>query len=1205
MHLYNLTLQKSTAITCAVAGSFSAAKLQEIAVGRGKYLELLKPDENGHLTTLCSTEIFGVIRSLAAFRLTGSNRDYLVIGSDSGRLTILEYDLPKRAWNRVHLETFGKSGCRRVVPGQYLAVDVRGRALMVAAIEKQKFVYVLNRDPTTALTISSPMEGHKSHSIVHSICGVDVRFDNPLFAAIEIDYGDLDDDPEAEEPQKQLVYYELDLGLNHVLRKWSTPVDSSSNLLIPVPGGNDGPSGVLVCSENYITYKHNSAAHVNEEGLGTDDVRCVLPRRQDMAPDHGLLVVCFAAHKQKDMFFFLVQSEYGDIYKVTLDWQEERVRKVHIKYFDTIPVCSAIVVLRAGFLFAAAEFGNHKLYQFQGIGDEEDDSIIGYMTIGEEDTTEDEQEVLPLFKPRLLRNLLLIDDVESLCPILDCKVLDLVREDTPQLYTLCGRGPLSTLRILRHGLAAAELAVSELPGVPNAVWTVKQKYAEQFDDYIIVTFINATLVLSIGETVEEVTDSGFLGSITTLLCTTLMDDSMLQVHPLGIRHIRRDGRINEWKSMGKHNISRAAANERQVVIAQGNEVVYFELDPSGGLIDISKQDLGQEVLCVDVGPVPEGRQRSKFLVVGFPDKSVRILALEQDLTPMARLVCAVEPEAVVLVNMPSETGEVQDNTYLFVGLSNGFLHRCTVDAMSGQISDQRTRLCGAKPCKLIKVKTQGQNSVLVLSSRTWLCYSVNHRFHITPLGHDAFEFASNFASEPCPEGLVAIQSNKVRILALERIGDSMFNQTIVPLKCTPRKFLKHPTHNYLILLETDHRTHTNQDKEEIKRELKANTRDEDEMDQDDDDDLPERDYGTIKAPEGTWASYIRIYDPHENITHDMIELEDNQAAISLCTCVFHDTRGEPYLIVGTVKDLRPCPKTAKGGALLTFRFTDDGTKLELVHKTALTGVPHAMCAFQGRLLCGVDSLLRIYDLGKRKLLRKCETKSIPNCIVGIQKHADRIYVADITESIHYLRYRRKENIFVVFADNTAPRWMTCMCPLDFNTVAGADKFGNIFVSRLRAGVLDDIEADAAKSWVWERGSLNGAPQKANEVVQYHVGDMVTSLQKTELTPGGQEVLLYTTIMGSIGCLVPIQTTDDADFFQLLEMHLRQENPPICGRDHVAYRSSYFPVKDVTDGDFCELYTTLPYSKQRHIADELDRMPEDVCKRLEDMRHKVM
>ena len=38
---------------------------------------------------------------------------------------------------------------------------------------------------------------------------------------------------------------------------------------------------------------------------------------------------------------------------------------------------------------------------------------------------------------------------------------------------MCGRGPRASLRVLRHGLAVTEMAVSELPGKPNAVWTVK------------------------------------------------------------------------------------------------------------------------------------------------------------------------------------------------------------------------------------------------------------------------------------------------------------------------------------------------------------------------------------------------------------------------------------------------------------------------------------------------------------------------------------------------------------------------------------------------------------------------------------------------------------------------------------------------------------------------------------------------------------
>ena len=50
----------------------------------------------------------------------------------------------------------------------------------------------------------------------------------------------------------------------------------------------------------------------------------------------------------------------------------------------------------------------------------------------------------------------------------------MANEDTPQLYVACGRGPRSSLRVLRHGLEVTEMAVSELPGNPNAVWTVKK-----------------------------------------------------------------------------------------------------------------------------------------------------------------------------------------------------------------------------------------------------------------------------------------------------------------------------------------------------------------------------------------------------------------------------------------------------------------------------------------------------------------------------------------------------------------------------------------------------------------------------------------------------------------------------------------------------------------------------------------------------------
>lgn len=62
----------------------------------------------------------------------------------------------------------------------------------------------------------------------------------------------------------------------------------------------------------------------------------------------------------------------------------------------------------------------------------------------------------------------------------------------------------------------------------------------------------------------------------------------MQVYPDGIRHIRADKRVNEWKTPGKKTIVRCAVNQRQVVIAlTGGELVYFEMDPVRILVDAS------------------------------------------------------------------------------------------------------------------------------------------------------------------------------------------------------------------------------------------------------------------------------------------------------------------------------------------------------------------------------------------------------------------------------------------------------------------------------------------------------------------------------------------------------------------------------------------------------------------------------------------
>lgn len=162
--------------------------------------------------------------------------DYLILSSDSGRLSILEFLMsPTPHFVSLYQETYGKSGARRMVPGQWLAADPRGRSVMVGAIEKAKLVYVLNRNAEGKLFPSSPLEAHKANAIISAMIGVDVGYDNPMYACLETSYEESDQDwtGEAyERTEKMLTFYELDLGLNHVVRKSSEPVDKRANMLV-------------------------------------------------------------------------------------------------------------------------------------------------------------------------------------------------------------------------------------------------------------------------------------------------------------------------------------------------------------------------------------------------------------------------------------------------------------------------------------------------------------------------------------------------------------------------------------------------------------------------------------------------------------------------------------------------------------------------------------------------------------------------------------------------------------------------------------------------------------------------------------------------------------------------------------------------------------------------------------------------------------
>lgn len=225
-----------------------------------------------------------------------------------------------------------------------------------------------------------------------------------------------------------------------------------------------------------------------------------------------------------------------------------------------------------------------------------------------------------------------------------------------------------------------------------------------------------------------------------------------------------------------------------------------------------------------------------------------------------------------------------------------------------------------------------------------------------------------------------------------------------------------------------------------------------------------------------WASQIRVVDMGvsggQPSTLFKLPLEQNEAAVSGCIVRWaaHAEHAQPHLVVGVAKDMILSPRLCTEGSLHVYKIYGSSGKLELVHKTPIDEYPGALAPFNGRLLAGVGRMIRLYDIGRRKLLRKCENRHIPNLIADIKTIGQRIFASDVQESVFCLKYKKRENQLIIFADDTNPRWITNSCILDYDTVAMSDKFGNIAVMRLPQSVTDDVDEDpTGNKALWDRG----------------------------------------------------------------------------------------------------------------------------------------
>jgi splicing factor 3B subunit 3 len=528
------------------------------------------------------------------------------------------------------------------------------------------------------------------------------------------------------------------------------------------------------------------------------------------------------------------------------------------------------------------------------------------------------------FNPKQLSYLYCCEEIPSLSNISDMQVEDLLDEGTPQIYTLCGRGSRSSLRILKQGLSVNEIASSPLPAKPLAIWTVKSDPNDKFDKYVIISFQNASLVLSIEDTVKEVTDSGFDLKKPCLHVGSLINNTFIQVLPNGIIHIKSDKKRAFYQTSSK--ILAATSNCKQIAAALlDREIIYFEAH-GDKLEKVETKVLDAEILSVHIGDIPEGRSRNKFLAVGLADNTIRILSLDVDqcLTKVSTQLLPAAPESIILTELGGNSSE--KDLFVFVGLKNGVLMKTSVDSLTGAMSDTRNKYLGSKSISLYKTTVQGQPAVIANSNKSWICYNTNNKYFCTMLNYDTIECAASLISPQCNEGIVAISGYNFTIITINRFGE-IFTQNVVPLRYTPRKMLIHQENNHIVILESEQNSMTKVEKDAFKKRIAEQTGDDEYLN------LNEEQIGVPYAGEGKWASCIRILDPSDSFNQlDLIEFEANEAAFSACIMSFSSTPGETFLIVGTAKDMTLHPRSFSSANILVFAFKDCGKKIEFLHR---------------------------------------------------------------------------------------------------------------------------------------------------------------------------------------------------------------------------------------------------------------------------------
>lgn len=365
----------------------------------------------------------------------------------------------------------------------------------------------------------------------------------------------------------------------------------------------------------------------------------------------------------------------------------------------------------------------------------------------------------------------------NIAPILDFSIMDLGNrsgEGQPNEFSsgqarlITGSGAFKdgSLRTVRSGVGLEEQGLlDKMTNVTN-IFSLKAASTSQFDDTLVVTFIDETRVFRFGADgdIEEVDEfKGLRLDTSTSYAGNVSGDKILQVTQSSVYLVDLDSGMTsgDWQPDKNISITAVTANERTVVIAQGGSTL-IALDLTQDLATVAERsfDSDAQVACITIRS-----EDTAFCIIGFWGSSAISVLAMKDFSTIHTTNDGAEgvsvPRSLLVANV------LQDhNPTLFIAMADGNVVTYSFEPSSGSVSGKQSIVLGTQQAELRRLpRSDGLDNVFATCSQPSLIYGSEGRLVYSALTAEDAACVCPFNAEAYP-GAIAIATKEDLKIAL-------------------------------------------------------------------------------------------------------------------------------------------------------------------------------------------------------------------------------------------------------------------------------------------------------------------------------------------------------------------------------------------------------------------------------------------------------